>query len=501
MRAVAGTAREAPVAAGLAAGLAAIGAVAVVAPAVPVHVLVVAFAALAVAVAYHRQLLAWRAVLVLLALVILFIPIRRYTLPVDISHFELEPYRVVVAFILAGWTASLLVDPRVRLRRTGLEGPIALIAVATLGSIVLNLGEIAALDVSASVVKTVSFVASFFLVLYLIVSTLKPGDVDRVLKVLVGGGAIVGALALYESRSGYNVFDHLRSVMPFLEEHLAPNKEVDVNGFARGDRLRTYASAEHPIALAAALCMLVPPAIYLAVTSRRRLWWIAAGVLGLGVLATVSRTGVMMLLAAAIVFLWLRPRKTLRMWPALLPALVVVHFALPHTLGILKSSFLPEGGLIAEQRSSAGSKTAGGRVSDLDPVFAQVARNPIFGVGFGTQVIDVPGHQGPVNENARILDNQWLGTLLETGVLGVLGWAWLLARFVRRSGKAAKLDDSPRGWLLVALAASVASFAVGMLTYDAFAFIQVTFLLFILVGLGVATLRRGGAARALPGRA
>ncbi len=85
---------------------------------------------------------------------------------------------------------------------------------------------------------------------------------------------------------------------------------------------------------------------------------------------------------------------------------------------------------------------------------------------------------------ANILDNEWLGTLLEIGALGFFGWLWFFARVVRRLGKEAKEDDSERGWLLVSIAASVAAFAVGMFTFDAFSFIQVTFLMFVLVGLG-----------------
>jgi hypothetical protein len=50
--------------------------------------------------------------------------------------------------------------------------------------------------------------------------------------------------------------------------------------------------------------------------------------------------------------------------------------------------------------------------------------------------------------------------------------------------------------LLVGLAASVAAYAVGMFLYDAFSFIQVTFLLFILLGLGAAVLAAGDGARA-----
>jgi len=42
----------------------------------------------------------------------------------------------------------------------------------------------------------------------------------------------------------------------------------------------------------------------------------------------------------------------------------------------------------------------------------------------------------------------------------------------------------------------VTAFAVGMLTYDAFSFIQVTFVLFVLLALGAVTLRDGRAGTA-----
>ena len=64
----------------------------------------------------------------------------------------------------------------------------------------------------------------------------------------------------------------------------------------------------------------------------------------------------------------------------------------------------------------------------------------------------------------------------------------LLLRPIRRLGRAAKEDDSDRGWLCVALAASLATYVIGMFTFDAFAFIQVSFIVFILLGLSVATL-------------
>ena len=55
--------------------------------------------ALLVPLAYaHSWLLAWRQMIALLILVILFIPIKRYAMPGHLP-FDLEPYRLLVALI------------------------------------------------------------------------------------------------------------------------------------------------------------------------------------------------------------------------------------------------------------------------------------------------------------------------------------------------------------------------------------------------------------------
>ena len=56
----------------------------------------------------------------------------------------------------------------------------------------------------------------------------------------------------------------------------------------------------------------------------------------------------------------------------LLPVLVITHFAVPGTLGSLKQAFLPENGLVAEQQALAGSCSSSGRVADLGPTLAEV---------------------------------------------------------------------------------------------------------------------------------
>src|SRR5205823_3901503 len=139
--------------------------------------------------------------------VILFIPIRRYTLPVNLP-FNLEPYRLVVMVVALGWVVSLLVDPRVKTRPTGFRGPLLLFAFGALASIAVNPALVN--TVEGHVVKQLSYFASFLIVLWLIVSVVRTHEqVDALVKVLVVSGATVAGFALVQAKSGYNIFDHL----------------------------------------------------------------------------------------------------------------------------------------------------------------------------------------------------------------------------------------------------------------------------------------------------
>ncbi len=433
----------------------------------------------------HERLLGWRSLLSLTILAILFVPIRRYSLPGSLP-IDLEVYRLVVAFLVLGWLTSLLVDDRVRARASGLEAPLVAFLVAVVLSLVLNPGRVG--DLGGSVVKAVSFLASFVLVFFVVVSLVRrPAEIDFLVRLLVLGGAALGALAVVESATGYNPFNHLASVAPIMQLHA---DQIPASAATRGGGLRAYASAQHPIALGAAMAMLLPLAVYrISASSRHRLvWWVAAALIVLGLLASRSRTPIVMLVAEMLVYLVLRRGDVVRLLPRILPAAVAVfiglQLVLPGTLAAITDAFSPSGGLVAEQQQGG---VGSARLTTLGPALRdEFLPNPILGEGYGTRVIATVANAG--RTNAPILDDQWLGTLLETGVAGVAALAWFLARFVRRTGSAGKRDPSPRGLLLIGSAAAVTAFAVSMLTYDAFSFIQATFLLYIVLGLGVSTL-------------
>jgi hypothetical protein len=442
----------------------------------------------------HRVLLRWRALLTAIVLVVFFIPIKRYSLPSALP-FNLEPYRLAIALVALAWVTSLLLDPALRLRRSGLERPLGAFLAVALASVLVNAPHLASTGLMPYVVKSLTFFVSFLLVFFITTSVLRTrADVERVLKVMVASGAIVAIAALVEYRTHDNLFNHLSQLVPALHfDDPRITAGLDPAYLQRSGQLRTYASAAHPIELSAVLAILVDPALYLLRRTGRRRWGLAALLLVVGVLTTLSRTGIIMLLAVGAVHLWLRPRETRRRAVVLVPAVVVVFAAVPHTLGAIYGQFFPSGGLVAQQSQVGGrgqnALVTDGRLADIGPALAEWSHHPLIGEGFGSRITasaEANRYHVPL---ARILDDQWLSSLLEVGALGVAALGWLLVRAGRRLLRVAREDRGDDGALALALFAPLVGLAVGMLTFDALSFVQLTIVFFLLLALGATFLR------------
>jgi hypothetical protein len=165
------------------------------------------------------RIVSWRSLIVSVIVVIFAIPIRRYTLPASLP-IELEPYRLLVFLIAAGWFASLLADPRVRLRRSGFEDPIAVFFNANfplgyMGTTAVSVHR--ALHSLESGTRCALFFLSFLIVFFLIVSTVRLArDVAFLSAILVASASVVGFLTLLEARTGVNAFSHIGSIIPVL---------------------------------------------------------------------------------------------------------------------------------------------------------------------------------------------------------------------------------------------------------------------------------------------
>jgi O-antigen ligase len=433
--------------------------------------LLVCFIAL---IAWSRPLTRWRNLLAGLLLVILFVPIGRYTLPGNLP-FNLEPYRVVVTALALVWILSMFADRRVRLQRSFVDLPLMMILFTAFLSDIVNPERVSAL--SGDVLKAQTFFVSFFVVFYLVVSLVRTrADVHFFVKLLASGGAVIAFFSVIERRTGFNIFNHLHSLFPVLRF------EGGGAQFREG-RLRVLASSQHPIALSVLFVILLPLVFYLARSEGRR-WLLVAGLYVIAIFTTASRTGIIGLQVITIVYLCLQPRAVFRAWPLLVPVLAAVHVAAPGAIGTLRNMFNPQFLITEQTQTTVGNSAyASGRLADVRPTLGEWSNKPLLGQGFATRVTTGP------NANARLLDDQWLGTLLETGYLGFVAWVWLFVRSVRRLARAASAEgDSEDGWLLTGFAAAIAAFAVTMGFYDTFSFIQNVFLCFIVLGLSSAFL-------------
>ena len=154
----------------------------------------------------------------------------------------------------------------------------------------------------------------------------------------------------------------------------------------------------------------------------------------------------LMFVIIAVVFFWLRPTQVKRCWPLLLPGLVVIHIAVPGTIGGLVTSFFPKGGLVAQQTNAA---VGSGRLATLGPALHREFRpNPLVGEGFATRIVD-PLDGTP---NAPILDDQWAGVAVRDGAPRHVRLALALHPLHPANGR--RLEARPIPARLVALSAS-----------------------------------------------
>jgi hypothetical protein len=438
------------------------------------------FALVSIVVICHRALLSWTGLLVALLCIILFIPVRRLKLPIPLP-FALEPYRVIIVLLILAVVVSLLVDPRFSWRRTGFGPAFALLFCAFVLSIATNIEGLSASGriggATAALFNYAMLFSIFFLTRILLTSENR---VKLVLRLLTIGGAFVGAMAAVERVTQVNIFLRLGPL-------LGLQRMSDPLELVRSGGARAYGSASHPIALSVLLAMLIPLAVYQAKHSGwprsgggRQLFWVGCGVLmGVGIICTVSRTSLVVLAVMSLVGVVARPALFKRLILIGIPAAALASLVAPGVVLIMIRGFTNPSSLIASQYSAAGFRGSG-RLADLLPNLTAAMVHPFFGTGVGSRVVSGPG------TNAQILDDQLLTTLLEVGMLGILGvlvlfWypIFRLWRFSRSPSTPARFTD-----LAVALLTTMVGYFFSLFFFDGFGFTQTVMVFALLLAIG-----------------
>lgn len=289
---------------------------------------------------------------------------------------------------------------------------------------------------------------------------------NEVLRVVVAGTAVGALVGLAQFATGTAFVD--RITIPGLTQNSAVTGVFARNGFARAAGTST-----HPIEFGVLLTMVLPVALQLALndTGRGRVRrWFPVVAIGAAIPVTLSRSAI---LGLALVLLVLLPTwpKARRRWAyiALVGGFGLVYVAVPGMLGTMARLFT----------GISSDNSALSRVDSYGIALHYVALDPLFGRGFGTFL-----------PRYHILDNQYLGMLVETGLVGVLTFvALIIAAVVVGVRSARRLELPADRALAVSLVAGLASAAASAATFDALGFPQVAGMLFLYLGLLAALAR------------
>lgn len=279
------------------------------------------------------------------------------------------------------------------------------------------------------------------------------------LRVLVMSGGIIAFVGIVQFVTGDAIVDVIQ--IPGLTANTQLTSIYDRGGFTRAAGTST-----HPIEFGVVLAMILPLALHFAFsdTHRRRIVrWFPVATIALAVPITISRSALVGVVVALVVLMPTWPRARRRISYVVMVALIAgIYVAVPGMLGTLTRLFT---GI-----SSDGSALS--RTDSYALAFDFIKDSPIIGRGLGTFL-----------PQYRILDNQYLGLLIEVGVLGT---ALLLGLFVTAMWTAVRTrtssaDPRTRG-IAQALLAMVAAGATTFATFDAFGFPQASSLVFLGIG-------------------
>jgi O-antigen ligase len=288
-------------------------------------------------------------------------------------------------------------------------------------------------------------------------------SMDR-LKVLIRrivmGATAMGVLAAVQFFTGLNAVAYI--VLPGLTRQYA------YSDLGTRDALnRPTSTALTAIELAAVMAICLPLAIHqarFAPPGRRLRCWLQAAVIGATLPMTVSRTAVVAIAAVVVVLLptWTR-RERLIAYLVGISSVAVMWATIPGWVGTFTQLFAVIG-----SDSSTTSRT--GAFQAAAPFIDQ---HPWLGHGFQTFF----------PQTYFFTDDQYLLSLIETGVIGVLALLGLFATgwFTARSARRMSTDPQIRD-LAQCLAAALAASAVSFATFDAFSFSIISGLTFILLG-------------------
>jgi O-antigen ligase len=278
-------------------------------------------------------------------------------------------------------------------------------------------------------------------------------DIRRVLRALIWSGAFCGIVAALQFKARTNLL-HYYLKIPGFSVNAADSANAEI--ILRGGQNRVPGTATDPIELGVAAGMLLALAAYMMMyDTERPKWqrWVPLLCIALAVIASVSRSGIIAVVAAlGVLVLCLPPVRRLKGFAAVPVALGAVFVGAHGLIGTLSSYFL----------AGTSDSSVSHRTNNYPFVEQMIREAPWFGQGGGTYI--------PLSA-VNILDNEYLTTSIELGLIGLLATvvylAWpIVAAFVARS----HTNNQELRDLCAALAGAELAAVLCAATFDGFSF-------------------------------
>ncbi|MEU9300174.1 O-antigen ligase family protein [Streptomyces sp. NPDC048269] len=292
------------------------------------------------------------------------------------------------------------------------------------------------------------------------------GRLDVLLRRTVVMGSVVAAIGYYDFFTATNIADHLS--IPGLKSSVAQITTLD-----RGSFTRPRSTTAQPLEFGGMLAILLPFAVQQAfdpVRAHLSRWrrWGPVVLMGGALPLTVSRTSI---IGALIVVLVMVPRwKPQRRWTALgllLGSVACFKVVVPGLIGTITTLF---GSFLTNSDSSTQARTV-----KYSAILPYLDERPLVGRGFGTFIPEL----------YFFTDNQYMLTLAEMGLLGLIALLALFLTGIHQGGAIRRLarSESDRELGQAFFASALVSLVISA-TFDALSFPMFAGMFFLTIAAG-----------------
>jgi hypothetical protein len=342
-------------------------------------------------------------------------------------------------------------------------GAFALIAVL---SVLANSETLVRLGEFELAIKHLALLASYVVFFALAASIIRPSEVAKLSKAMLGLACLTAIGTIVEFRFGTNFFHE--TIGPLFPGYIRPAGIGAVDSIGRKEIL---GPTIQPLAIAVMMTMALPFAfawLMEAKERRQRLLYMLVVVLLIGgAVATQKKTSMIGPAVCMLVLIAYRPRAMLRLAPLGIVLLGVVHLLAPGALGGVVDQLAP--GQVGKVN------TTQDRLSDYEAIRPDLVSHPLLGRGY--ESYDQKKH--------RILDNQYLTLGIGVGLLGLLSYIAIFVTAFFSAHRVARSKDPERAPPAMAAAAAIIAALVASALLDFLALPQIPYLFCFVAAMAV----------------